>query len=85
MKELKYEHQNSYDVVIFHFMNTHQPIEHIQCHSVTIYILWMAHGVGGDGMVGGFMGWVVGEFMGWVVVGWVVGGFICWVHILTHQ
>ena len=30
MKELKYEHQKSYDVVIFHFMNTHPPIKHIQ-------------------------------------------------------
>ena len=45
MKELKYEHQNSYDVVIFHFINTHPP--HPKCHSVTIHILWMAYGVGG--------------------------------------
>ena len=72
MKELKYEHQNSYDVVIFHFMNTHRPIEHIQSHSVTIHILWMAHGVGGDGKVGGFMGWGVG---GWLEGSW--GGWVC--------
>ena len=34
----------------------------------------MVHGVGGGGMVGGFMGWVVG----W----WVVGGFMGWVGVV---
>ena len=71
---------NSYDVIIFHFMNTHPPIKNIQ--SVTI--LWMVHGVGGDGVVEGFMGWVGGCVAVWVVVGWVVRGFMGWVHILTH-
>ena len=90
MKELKYEHQNSYNV-IFHFMNIH-PLNISKVHSVTIHIVWMAHGVGGgwwvvggDGMVGGFMGWVSGWWGGWlesygvggcVVVGWMVGGFM---------
>ena len=51
---------------------------YLKCHSVTIHILWMVHGweVGGDGLVGGFMGWVVEGFMGWVV-----GGFMGWVGV----
>ena len=43
--------------------------------------------VGGDGVVGGFIGWVVEGLMGgwwwggwcvvvWVVVGWIVGVFM---------
>ena len=69
-------------------MNTHSPIEHIQCHSVIIHILWMFMGceVGGDGVVGRFIGgwvvgWVVEGFIGWVVVGWLVGGFMGWVGV----
>ena len=71
---------NSYNVKTFHFMNTHPPIKHVQCHSVTIHMLLRVHGMGGGGVVGVFMGWVVvwvvGGLMGWVVVGWVVGGFM---------
>ena len=52
MKELKYEHQNSYDVVIFHFKNTHPPIKHIQSVTLSLYIYF-----------GWFMGWVV---VGWL-------------------
>ena len=49
---------NSYNVKIFNFMNTHPSTHQTypKCHSVTIHILWMAHGMGGGGMVGGFMG-----------------------------
>ena len=63
MKELKYEHQNSYDVVIFYFMNIHPPIKHIQSVTLSLYIYfgWL------------MVGWVVGGFMGCVVV-WVVVG-----------
>ena len=71
---------NSYDV-IFHFMNTHTPIEHIQCHSVLyIYFGWfMGWKVGGDGVVGGFIGWVGGGLGGWRVHGMGgVGGVGCW-------
>ena len=81
---------NSYNVKISNFMNTHPPIKHIQCHSVTIHILWRAHGVGGGGVVGGFIGWWLGVHgvggwrvhgVGWCVVvgcmvGWVVGEFM---------
>ena len=66
---------NSYDVVIFHLMKTHPPIE----HSVTIHILLMAHGVGGDGMVGGFMEWVSGWWGGQLegsLGGWMCGGVV---------
>ena len=61
---------NSYNVKIFNFMNTQPPTyrTYPKCHSVTVHILWWVHGVGGGGVVGGFMGWVV--------VGWVVGGFM---------
>ena len=40
---------NSYNVKIFNFMNNHPPTHQIypKCHSVTIHILWMVHGVGG--------------------------------------
>ena len=55
---------NSYNVKISNFMNTHPPIEHIQCHSVTIHIFWRAHGVGWCVVVWVVVGWVVGEFMG---------------------
>ena len=78
---------NSYNVKIFNFMKTQPPTHqtYLKCHSVTIHILWRVHGVGGGGLVGGFMGWVdgwvVGGFMGWVVVGWVVGGFMGWVGV----
>ena len=65
-------------------MNTHPPIEHIQCHSVTIHILWRAHGVGGDGVVGGFIGWVVGGFMGWVGVWWCGWLESSWVGEYMH-
>ena len=51
---------------------THQTYP--KCHSVTIHILWMAHGVGGDGMVGGFTGWVSGWWGGWMESSWVGGG-----------
>ena len=52
---------NSYNVKTFHFMNSH-PSTYSKCHSVTIHILWMVMGwvMGGDGMVGGFIGWVSG-------------------------
>ena len=55
-------------------MNTHPPTHwtYPKCHSVSIHILWMAHGVGG--------GW---RFMGWVVVGLVVGGFMGWVGVMV--
>ena len=74
---------NSYDV-IFHFMNTHPPIKHIQSVTVTIHVLWMVHGVCGGWWWDGWrvhgvgewvVGWVVGEFMEWVVMGWVVGEY----------
>ena len=70
---------NSYDV-IFHFMNTHPPMEHIQSVIVIMHILWMVHGVDGwrvHGMGGCVVGWVVGEFMGWVVVGGFMGMVVC--------
>ena len=83
-------------------MNTHPPIKHNQSIILSLYIYFgwfMGWEVADDGVVGGFigwvvvglMGWVVGGLMGWVcvvvwvVVGWVVGGFMGWVHILTHQ
>ena len=68
MKKVKYEHQNSYDVVIFHFMNTHPPIKHIQSVTLSLYIYFgwfMGWVVGGDGMVGGFMVWVGVWWCGW--------------------
>ena len=73
MKELKYEHQNSYDVVIFHFMNTHPSIKHIQSVTPSLYIYFgwlMGRVVGGDGMVGGFMRWVSGWWGGWLESSW---------------
>ena len=81
-----------YNVTIFHFMNTHPPTHQTypKCHSVTINILWMVHGVGGgwwwggwtdQGMGGYVVGSVVGRFMGWVVVGLVVGGFMGWLCV----
>ena len=47
-----------YNVKIFNFMKTHPPIHRTypKCHSVTISILWMVHGVGG--------GW---QWCGWRV------------------
>ena len=70
-------------------MDTHPPIEHIQCHSVTIRILWRAHGVGGGGVFGGFVGWVIGGFMGCGGVwwcGWWWGGWLesSWVGEYMH-
>ena len=73
-------------------MNTHPPTHQTypKCHSVTIHILWRAHGVGGGGVIGGFMGWVGGWWGGgWRVHGvgggrmggWGVHG---WVSICTH-
>ena len=64
-------------------MNTHPPTHRTypKFLSVTIHILWRVHGVGGGGVVGGFIGWVVGGLMGWVVVGWVIGGFMGWVGV----
>ena len=64
----------SYNIKMFNFMNTHPPTNQTypKCHSVTIHILWMVHGVD-DGwwwVVEGFMGWVDG----WWVVGWRVHG-----------
>ena len=75
---------NSYNVKIFNFMNTHPPTHQTypKFHSVTIHTLWRAHGVGGGGVVGVFMGWWWGGWLegswvgGYVVVGWVVGGFM---------
>ena len=64
-------------------MNIHQPIEHIQSVTLSLYIYlgcFMGWEVGGDGVVGGFIGWVVEGFMGWVV-GWLVGGFMGWVGV----
>ena len=56
-------------------MNTHPPTHRTypKCHSVTIHILWMVHGVGGGWWWGGWkvhgvVVWVVGGFMGWVGV-----------------
>ena len=69
-----------YNVKIFNFMNTHPPTHQTypKCHSVTIHVLWMVHGVGGGWWWGG---WRVHGVDG-CVVGWVVGGLIGWVHIL---
>ena len=51
---------NSYDVIIFHFMNT--PSVTL---SLYIYFGWfMGWEVGGDGVVGGFIGWVGGQVGG---------------------
>ena len=61
---------NSYDVIIFHFMNTHPPIEHIQSATLSLYIYFgwfMGWEVGRDGVVAGFIGWLGG----WMVHGWV--------------
>ena len=72
-------HMNNYNVIIFHFMNTHPPIKHIQSVTLSLYIYF-----------GWFMGWVVGGGVGGFrfhgvggggVGGWRVHG---WVHILTH-
>ena len=79
---------NSFNVKIFNFMNTHPPThqKYPKCHSVTIHIFWMVHGVGGGWWWGG---WRV-HGVGWCVVvvgckvGWMVGGFMGWVRILTH-
>ena len=57
-------------------MNTHPPIEHIQNVTLSLYIYFgwfMGWVVGGDGVVGGFIGWVVEGFMGWVGVWWCGG------------
>ena len=72
----------SYNVKIFNFMNTHPPTHqtYLKCHSVTIHILWMVHGVGGgwwwgDWMVHGVGGGEVGGCrVHWVVVCGCVGG-----------
>ena len=53
---------NSYDVIIFHFMNTHPPIEHIQSVTLSLYIYF-----------GWFMGWMV---VGWLEDSW--GGWGVW-------
>ena len=51
---------------------THPPIKHILCHFVTRHILWGTNGVGGGGVVGGFMGWVdVWWWGGWFESSWV--------------
>ena len=58
---------NSYNVKTFYFMNTHLPIKHIQSVtlSLNIYFGWlMGWVVGGDRMVGGFMGLVSGWWGG---------------------
>ena len=84
-------------------MNTHPPIEHIQSVTLSLYIYFgwfMGWEVGGDGVIGGFMGWVDG-WGGWLEVSW--GGWVCggvggggvhggvggwrvhgWVSICTH-
>ena len=78
---------DSFDVIIFHFMNTHLPIEHIQSVTLALfsYFGWfMGLVMDGGGVVGGFMGWVGGGVSGWRVygVGWcvmvwvVVGGWL---------
>ena len=61
---------NSCDVIIFHFMNTHPPIKHIQSVTLSLYIYF-----------GWFIAWVVGwlesSWGGWVggaVGGWRVHG-----------
>ena len=69
--------------MIFHFMNTHPPIEHIQSVTLSLYIYFgwfMGREVGGDGVVGGFIGWMGGA-CGWLkgskgggVAGWRVHG-----------
>ena len=77
---------NSYDVIIFHFINTHRPIEHIQSVTLSLYIYFgwfMGWEVGDYGVVGGFIGsvvgWVVEGFMGgWVCDGVGGGGVGCW-------
>ena len=72
----------SYNVKMFNFMNTHPPTHQTypKCHSVTIHILWMVHGVGGGWWWGG---WRVHGVGGWrihgVGGGGVIGGFIGWV------
>ena len=49
---------------------THQTYP--KCHSVTTHILWRVHGVGGGGVVGGFIGWMGGWLEGsWG--GWLEG------------
>ena len=67
---------NSYNVKIFNFMDTHPPTHQTypKRHSVTIHILWRAHGVGGGGLVGGFIGWVGGWVVGW----WFEGSWGWW-------
>ena len=61
---------NSYDVVIFHFMNTHPPIKHIQSVTLSLYIYF-----------GWFMGWVVCGGMGGSGVGyWWVHGVGAYTH-----
>ena len=50
---------NSYNVKKFHFMNTHPLIKHIQSVTLSLYIYFgwfMGWEVGGDGVVGEFMG-----------------------------
>ena len=50
---------NSYDVIIFHFTNTHPPIKHIQNVTLSLYIYFgwfMGWEVGGGGVGGDFMG-----------------------------
>ena len=53
-------HMNNYDVIIFHFMDTHPPIKHIQSVTLSLYIYF-----------GWFMGCMVLGFMGWVVDGFM--------------
>ena len=78
---------NSYDVVIFNFMKTHPPIEHIQSVALSLYIYFgwfMGWVVDGGGVIEGFMAWVGGWWGGWLKDSWVGGagvdgGFIGWV------
>ena len=67
----------SYSVKIFNFKYTHAPTHQTypMCHSVTVHILWMVHGVGGWWwVVGGFMGWVERWWGGWLEGSWGGGG-----------
>ena len=71
------------NISFYEHLPTHQTYP--KCHSATIHVLWMVHGVSGGWWLGGWRVHGVGE---WVVmgcmVGWVVGELMGWVHILTH-
>ena len=83
------------NVKIFNFMNTHLPTHRTypKCHSITIHILWMVHGVGGGWWWDGWLesswgGWLEGSWGGCVWLwwgGWLEGSHGGCIYSPTHE